>query len=82
MGATLLAAVLAGAIYLKSVACRFILIFAANFLFEVTHFRGKELNGTPAIRANHMVMASPVILVLITGDPIVESHLARQTALR
>jgi hypothetical protein len=56
------------------------MIFAADLLLQLADFRRKELDRTAAIRANHVVMAATVVLMLVTGDAIVESNFAGQAA--
>jgi len=57
-------------------------IFLAYFLLEAAHVLGKEFDGTAAIRADHVVMAAAVVLVLVAGNAVVEGDFAGQAALR
>jgi hypothetical protein len=57
------------------------MVFAADFLFELADFLGKEFDRTPTVGADHMVMAAAVVLVLVAGDAVVEGHFAGQAAL-
>ncbi len=59
----------------------FVLIAAADFLLKMVHFRGKELDGTAALRANHVMVAAAVVLMLVAGDAIVKSDFAGQATL-
>jgi hypothetical protein len=77
----LFAAVLTNAIDLEGMAGGFVVILVADFVLQLFDFVGEELDRTPAVCADHMVMASPVVLVLVASDAIVECHLARQPAL-
>lgn len=78
----ILTAVFAHSVNLKGVARCLVLIFTANFMFEVTHFWRKELNRTTATRAHHVMVAAAVVLVFVSGDSIMEGHFTRQTAFR
>ena len=60
---------------------REVMVFAADFLFELADFLGKEFDRTPTVGADHMVMAAAVVLVLVAGDAVVEGHFAGQAAL-
>jgi hypothetical protein len=53
----------------------------SDFLLQLLHLAGKKLHRTAALGADHVVMAAPVVLMLIPGDPIVESDLAGQSTL-
>ena len=55
---------------------------AADFLFELIDFTGKEFHGTAALGADHVVMAAAIVLVLVAGDTVVEGDFAGQAALR
>lgn len=55
---------------------------ASDFLFQLIHFPGKEFHGTAALRANHMVMTAPVVLVFEAGNAIVEGDFAGESTLR
>jgi len=59
-----------------------IVVLATNLLFQSIDFRRKELDRTAACGAHHVMMAAAVVLVLVAGDSVVESHLAREAALR
>ena len=56
-------------------------ISAADFLLQYADLGREELNGTAAIGANHVVMATPVVLMLVTGDAVMEGDFAGQAAL-
>jgi hypothetical protein len=66
---------------LKGVPGGEIVIFLSNFLFQLAYFRREKLNGTSALRANHVVMAAAVVLMLVTGDTVVERNLAGKSTL-
>ena len=59
----------------------FVVMFAADFLLEFPHFRRKEFHGAAALCAHHMMVAAAIVLVLVTGNSIVERNLAGQPAL-
>ncbi len=59
---------------------RSVIVSTAYFLLQLIHFVGKEFHRTAALRANHVVMAAAVVLVLITGNAIVEGDFAGQSA--
>jgi hypothetical protein len=77
-----LAAVLAETIDLKCVAGGIEVILAANFLFQLAHLGGEELDGNSAAGANHVVMATAVELMFVTGYAVVKSDFAGEPALR
>src|SRR5271169_275165 len=78
----LFAAVFADPIDLKRVPGGEVVIPAADFLFELADFLGKKLNGTATTGANHVVMTAAVVLVLVTGNAVVEGDFAGQATLR
>ena len=53
---------------------------APNFLFQLFHFVGKEFDRSATFSADHMVMAPPVVLVLVTGDAVVKRNFAGEAA--
>jgi hypothetical protein len=57
-----------------------VIVSAADFLFQLINFTGKKLHRTAALRADHVVMAAAIVLVLVARDTVVESNLARQSA--
>src|SRR5258708_40177344 len=61
-------------------ACRSVVVSATYFLLQLIHFARKEFHRTAAFGANHVVMAAAVVLVLVTGDAIVEGDFAGQSA--
>ena len=75
------AAIFTDSVNLKSVPGGDIVVFAADFLLELPDFLRKEFHGAAAVRANHVVMAATVVLVLVTRDAVVERDFAGQTAL-
>jgi hypothetical protein len=58
------------------------MIFVADLLPQLADFRGKELNRTAAIGTYHVVMAATVVLMLESGDAVVEGNFAGQPAFR
>jgi hypothetical protein len=58
-----------------------IVILAADFLLKVPNLLGEELDRTSAFRANHVVMAAAVVLVLVAGNAVVKGYLTGQAAL-
>jgi len=75
-----LAAILAKPINLECVAGGFVMILTANLLLETIHLRREEFHRTSAQRANHVMMAATVVLVLEARDSIVKSDLTGQSA--
>jgi predicted cupin superfamily sugar epimerase len=75
------AAVFTNAIDLKGVTSCRVAVSAANFLLQLLHFAGKKFDGATAFRADHMVMTAPVVLMLVTGNAVVEGDFAGQAAL-
>jgi hypothetical protein len=57
-------------------------VAAADFLFELIDFPGKEFHRTAALGAYHVVMAAAVVLMLVAGDAIVKGDFAGEAALR
>ncbi len=53
-----------------------VVVSAAYFLLQLIHFSGKEFDRAAALGANHVVMAAPVVLVLVTGNAVVEGYFA------
>ena len=78
---TPLAAVLADPVDLKGVPRGREVILAADFLLQLADFRREELDGTPAIGADHVVVAAPVVLMFVTGDPVMEGNFAGEATL-
>ena len=58
-----------------------VVILAADLLLKLIDFLTKELDGAAAIRADHVMMAATVVLVLVASDAVVEGDFARQAAL-
>ena len=56
------------------------MIFTADLLLQLADFRGKELYRTPAIGAHHVMMAATVVLMLVTGNTVVEGDFAGEAA--
>src|SRR5579871_6673293 len=77
----LLAAILADPINLKCVPGGQVMVFTADFLLELPDFLREKLHRTAALGANHVVMAAAIVLVLVTGDAVMERDLARQATL-
>ena len=73
---------LADTIHLKVVARGHVVVFASNLFLYLVDLRRIELHRAPALRANHMMMAATVVLMLVAGHAVLEGHLARQSALR
>lgn len=63
---------------MEGVASRQITMLTANLLLKSINFGRKEFDRTATLRADHMVMAAPVVLVLITRDAIVEGYFTRE----
>ncbi len=57
---------------LEGVAGGSIVEFTPNFLLQPVDFRGKELNGTAASGAYHVVVAAAIVLVFKTGLAVME----------
>lgn len=73
-------AVLTNAVNLECVTGRQVMVLAPDFLFDFSDFWQKKLDRSPALRANHVMVTSSVVLVLEAGDPIVEGDLASESA--
>ena len=74
----LLAAVFANSIDLKCVPGGEVMVSAPDLLFQLADLGGEELDRAPAIGADHVVMATPVVLMFVAGDPVVEGDFARK----
>src|SRR5579864_7644146 len=80
--ASRLAAVFTDPVNLKGMTSGVKMIPAANFLFQLSYFRRKEFDRSPAIGTHHMMMAAAVELVLVAGHSVMKSHLAGQATFR
>src|SRR5262249_7444388 len=78
---TLLAALFTDSIDLEGMPRSLVVMLAAKFLLQLAHFPRQERHRPAALGADHVVMAAAVVLVLVTGDSVVECHLACQAAL-
>ena len=78
----LLSTFVADAVDLKTVPSRYVMVLAPDLLLDLLNLRREELHRTSAIRAHHVMVIPPVVLVLVTRHPIVERHLARQPTFR
>lgn len=74
------AAILADPIDLKRMPGSEIVILESDFLLEAAYFLGEKLNRVAALRANHVVMAAAVVLMLVARDAVVERDFAGQSA--
>ncbi len=75
-----LAAFLANTIDLKGVAGGRIMVPAPDLLLKVIHFSREKFHRTAALRANHMMMAAPVVLVLVPSNAVMKRDFAGQAA--
>lgn len=80
ISAVFFSAVIANSINLESVAGGQVVMLSANFLFYFSNLGGEKLHRSTALRAHHVVMIASVVLVLVTGDTVVESHLTGKAA--
>jgi hypothetical protein len=55
-------------------------VLLSYLVFQLLNLRGKKFNGGPAVGANHMVMVATIVLMLVSGDAVVECDFAGQTA--
>jgi hypothetical protein len=76
-----LAAVFADSIDLKTVPGCEVVVFVADFLFELADFRRKKFDRTAALRAHHMMVAATIVLMFVAGEAVVKRDFAGQTAL-
>jgi hypothetical protein len=58
-----------------------IAVLKPDLTLELADFLGEKFNRVAALGAHHVVMAAPVVLVLVTGDAVVEGHFAGQATL-
>ncbi len=54
---------------------------AADFLLQQIDLAREKFHRTSALGAHHVVMAAAIVLVLVTGDAIVEGDFAGQSTL-
>lgn len=66
---------------LKGMSGGEIVIFTADFLFQLAHLLGKELDRTAAFGTNHVMMTAAIVLVLVTRNAIVKGDFAGQAAI-
>src|SRR5262249_27072792 len=78
----LLTTILTHAVDLEGVARGFVMMLVADLLLQTVDFRREKLNRASAVGANHMVMAAPILLVLVTSNAIMKCDFARQSTLR
>src|ERR1700756_260010 len=71
-------AIFTGAVDLECMAGGHKAVLLADLLCQVVNFGGEKLHRTATLRADHVMMATPVVLVLITGNAVVEGNLTRQ----
>lgn len=74
-------ALFADAIDLERVARGGIPVFAAYLLLEPLNFWREEFDGAAAFGADHVVMTTAVVLVLVPGDTVLELNRAGQSTL-
>lgn len=73
-------ALLAYAVDLESMASGGVAVPASDFLLQALYFGREELNGAAAFSTDHVVMASPVVLMFVACDAILELDCTRQAA--
>lgn len=69
------------AVDLKSMSGRGKSVAASHVVFYALEFRREELDRTPTLGANHVVMAPTIVLVLVARDPIVKLDRGGKSAL-
>ncbi len=74
------AAIFANTVNLECVAGGQIVISAADFLLKLSNFLRKEFDRTAAFRADHVVMAAAVVLMLIARNAVVKSNFGSEAA--
>jgi hypothetical protein len=77
---TLLLAFVADAVDLEAVPRGEIVELLADLLLQLLQFRSEEFHRTTAFRADHVVMAAAVVLVLVARDAVVEGDFAGESA--
>jgi len=70
----------ANAVDLKGMSSGYKMMFAADLLFELSHFRREKFHRRPALSTHHVVMTAPVVLMFIAGDAIMKRDFACQPA--
>ena len=61
---------------------RDITVLASNFLLDLSYLLGEKLDRRAALRANHVVMTAPVVLMFIARNAVVKRNFAGQSATR
>ena len=77
----LFAAIFADTVDLESVAGGEVVILLADLLFQLTNLLRKKFHRTAAFRANHVMVAAPVVLMFVASDAIMKGHFTGKTAL-
>lgn len=62
-------------------ARRQVVVFPADFLFQLFKFRGEEFHRRATFGADHVVVSAAVVLVLVAGDAVVEGDFGGEPAL-
>jgi hypothetical protein len=70
----------ANTINLEGVASGYVMVLASDLLLDFSDFLGEKLDRGAALRAHHVVMTAAVVLVLITGNAVVEGDFAGKSA--
>ena len=58
-----------------------VVVFASDFLLELSHFLRKEFHGTAATGADHVMVAAAIVLMLVARDTVVEGDFGGESAL-
>jgi hypothetical protein len=76
----LLSAFFANTINLECVAGGYVMMLASDLLLDFSDFLREKFDRSSALGAHHVVMTAAVVLVLITGDAVVEGDFAGESA--
>jgi hypothetical protein len=77
-----LAALLANTIDLESVPRGCIVVSTPDFLLQLVYLLGKKFNRTATLRADHVMVTAPVVLMLVPRYAIMKCNFAGQAAFR
>jgi len=77
--AVVLTTVLAQAVNLEGVACGFVVMLAPDLLLKPIDFRREELNRTSTSGTDHVMVATAIVLMLVTRNTVVKGNFTRKS---
>jgi len=78
---SLLLALVTDTVNLKGVPRSYVVMLAPDVFLDLLNLGRKEFYRTAALRTHHVMMAAAIVLMLISGDAVVECDLAGESAL-